>query len=128
MDKKNAIRSETVLNQNTVKVYTNGLKLDGRVDAGFYAVNPNNSPKQAFFHLGVHNTEFQAAVQAIPEVAKNLLLEKKHNQSIVVLLCWCIVRPWASARGRQRRAMPPWIFTYTLLSLPNFKNSSIFSS
>ena len=37
MDKQNAIRSESVLNQNTVKVYTEGLKLDGRVDAGFYA-------------------------------------------------------------------------------------------
>ena len=37
MDKQNAIRSESVLNQNTVKIYTEDLKLDGRVDAGFYA-------------------------------------------------------------------------------------------
>ena len=37
MDKKNAIRSESVLNQKTVKLYTDGLKLDGRVGAGFYA-------------------------------------------------------------------------------------------
>ena len=39
MDKKNAtgIRSESVLDQNTVKVYTDGSKLDGRVGAGFYA-------------------------------------------------------------------------------------------
>ena len=51
MDKKNAIRFESVLNQNTVKVYADGSKLDGRVDAGFYAEYPNNSPKQAFFHL-----------------------------------------------------------------------------
>ena len=49
MDKKNAIRSESVLNQNTVKVYTDGSKLDGRVGAGFSAEYPNNSPKQAFF-------------------------------------------------------------------------------
>ena len=34
MDKKNAIRSASVLNQNTVKVYTDGSKLDGRVEAG----------------------------------------------------------------------------------------------
>ena len=49
MDKKNAIRSESVLNQNTVKVYTDGSKLDGRVGAGFYAEYPNNYPKQAHF-------------------------------------------------------------------------------
>ena len=85
-DKKNAIRSESVLNQNTVKIYTDGSKLDGRVGAGFYAEYPNNSSKQAFFHLGIHSTVFQAEVLAIPQVAKNLLLEKMHNQSIVVLI------------------------------------------
>ena len=65
MDKKsNAIRSESVLNQNTVKVYTDGLKLHGRVGAVFYAEYPNNSPKQAFFHLGIYSTVFQAEVLA----------------------------------------------------------------
>ena len=49
MDQKNAIRSESVLNQNAVKVYTDSTKLDGRVGAGFYEEYPNNSPKQAFF-------------------------------------------------------------------------------
>ena len=34
-DKKNAIRFESVLNQNTVKVYTDGSKLHGREGAGF---------------------------------------------------------------------------------------------
>ena len=86
MDKKNAIRSESVLIQNTVKVYTDGSKLDGRVGSGFYAEYPNNSTKQAFFHLGIYSTVFQAEVFAIPEVAKNLLLEKMHNQSIVELI------------------------------------------
>ena len=76
MDKKNAIRFESVLNQNTVKVYTDGSKLDGRVGAGFYAEYPNNSPKQAFFHHGIYSTVFQAEVLAISEAAKNLLLEK----------------------------------------------------
>ena len=80
MDKKNAIRFERILNQNTVKVYTDGLKLDGKVGAGFYAEYPNNSPKEAFFHLGIYSTVFQAEVLAISEVAKNLLLEKMHNQ------------------------------------------------
>ena len=37
MDKKIAIRSESVLNQNTIKVYTDASKLDGRVGAGFHA-------------------------------------------------------------------------------------------
>ena len=74
MDKKNAIRSESVLNQNTVNVYTDGSKLDGRVGAGLYAEYPNNSPKQAFFHLGIYSSVFQAEVLAISETAKNLLL------------------------------------------------------
>ena len=86
MDKKNAIRFESVLNQSTAKVYTDGSKLNGRVGAGFYAEYPNNSPKQAFFHLGIYSTVFQAEVLAISEVAKNLLLDKMHNQSIVALV------------------------------------------
>ena len=86
MDKQNAIRSESILNHNTIRVYTDGSKLDGRVGAGFYAEYPNNSPKQAFFHLGIHSTVFQAEVLAISEVAKNLHLEKMHNQNIVVLV------------------------------------------
>ena len=51
MDKKNAIRSEGVLNQNAIKVYTDGSKLDGRVGVGFYAEYPNNSPNKHFFTL-----------------------------------------------------------------------------
>ena len=86
MDKQNAIRSESILNHNTIRVYTDGSKLDGRVGAGFYAEYPNNSPKQAFFHLGIHSTVFQAEVLAVSEVAKNLHLEKMHNQNIVVLI------------------------------------------
>ena len=62
MDKKNAVRSESVLNQSNVKVYADGSKLDGRVGASFYAEYPNNSPKQAFFHFGIHSTVFQAEV------------------------------------------------------------------
>ena len=76
MDKKNAIISESVLNQNTIKIYTDGSKLDGRIGAGFYAKYPNNYLKQAFFHIGIHSTVFQEEVLAISEVAKNLLLEK----------------------------------------------------
>ena len=49
MDKKNAIRFESILNQITAKVHTDGSKLNGRVGAAFYAEYPNNSPKQAFF-------------------------------------------------------------------------------
>ena len=49
MDKINAFRAESVVNQSNVKIYTDGSKLDGRVGVGFYAEYPNNSPKQAFF-------------------------------------------------------------------------------
>ena len=49
MDKKNAIRSASFLNQNTIKVYIDGLKLNERVGAGFYAEYSKNSPKQLSF-------------------------------------------------------------------------------
>ena len=42
--------------------------------------------KTKFYHFGIHSSAFQAEVLAIPEVAKNLLLEKLHNQSNVVLM------------------------------------------
>ena len=51
MDKKNAIRSKGVLNQNTVKIYTDGSKLHERVGAGFYGENPNNSQNKHFLTL-----------------------------------------------------------------------------
>ena len=86
MDKKNAFRSESFLNHNTAKVYIDGSKLDRRICAGFYAECPNNSPKQAFFHLEIYSTVFQADVLAISEGAKNLLWENMHNQSIIVLV------------------------------------------
>ena len=57
-----------------------------RVGAGFYAEYLNNSPKQAFFYLGIYSHVFQVEILAISEVAKNLLLEKIHNQSIVLLV------------------------------------------
>ena len=71
---------------NLSTVYTDGSKLDGRVGAGFYAEYSNNSTKQAFFLLGIYSNVLQAEVFAIPAVAKNSLLEKMHNQSIVVLI------------------------------------------
>ena len=86
MDKRNAIRSKSVLNQSIVKVYTDGSKLDGRVGAGFYAKYPNNSPKLAFFLLW--NLQHCIAGRSLSHFrsSKNLLLEKMHNQSIVVLV------------------------------------------
>ena len=75
MDKKNAIRSESVLNQNTVKVYTDGLKLDRRVGAGFYAEFSNNSPKQAFFHLGIHRSLSYSGSGKEPAFGKNAQLK-----------------------------------------------------
>ena len=35
MDKKNAITSESIRSQNNIRVYTDGSKIDGRVDVGF---------------------------------------------------------------------------------------------
>ena len=83
-----ATGSEGVPNQNTVEVYTDGVKVDGRVGAGFYAEYPNNLSKQVFFHLVIYSTVFQAEVLAVSKVAKNLLSEKMYK----VLLCWLIVK------------------------------------
>ena len=49
--------------------------------------NTQTTPQNKhFFHLGIYSTVFQAEVLAISEVAKNLLLNKMHNQSIVALV------------------------------------------
>ena len=48
---KHAIRFESVLNQSTAKVYTDGSKLNGRVGAAFYAEYPNNSQNKHFYTL-----------------------------------------------------------------------------
>ena len=86
---KNAIRFESILNQSTAKVYTDGSKLNGRVGAAFYAEYPNNSPKQAFFHLGIYSTVFQAEVLAISEWLRTCFWIKC---TIKVLLHWLIVK------------------------------------
>ena len=49
MGKKNAIRSESVLNQNTVKVYTDGSKLNRRVPAGFMQNTQTTPQNKQFF-------------------------------------------------------------------------------
>ena len=84
MDKKNAITYESILNQHTIRVYTDGSKLDGRVGAGFYA-EYKKLPKTSIFPPSNTRTAFQAEVLAIFEVTKNLLFEKC---TINVLLCW----------------------------------------
>ena len=84
--KRNSIRSESILNQNTIRVYTDGSTLDGRLRAGFSTEYQNNSAKEAFFHLGIHSTVFQAEVLVISYVEKDLLSEKMNNQSIAVLV------------------------------------------
>ena len=90
MDKKNAIRSESIVNQNTIRVYTDGSKLDERVGAGFYAEYPNNSPKQTFFQLGIGSTVIPAEVLAISEVAKNLFWKNAQSQTAIKALMKCI--------------------------------------
>ena len=91
MDKKNAIRFENILNQNTVKVYTDGSKLDGRIGADFYAEYLNNFPKQAFFTLEFTALCSRQKSYLVQKWQKNLQLEKMHNQSIVALEC-CAVK------------------------------------
>ena len=48
--------------------------------------NTQTTPKRSIFPPRIYSTVFQAEVLAISEVAKNLLLDKMHNQSIVALV------------------------------------------
>ena len=50
-DKKNAVRSDSVQNQNTDKVYIDGSKLDGRVGAGFMQNTQTTPQASNFFTL-----------------------------------------------------------------------------
>ena len=87
MDKKNAIRFESILNQSTAKVYTDGSKTKWESRSGFLCRITQTTPQNKHFYtLGIYSTVFQAEVLAISEVAKNLLLNKMHNQSIVALV------------------------------------------
>ena len=53
----------------------------------FFTQKTQTTPQNKhFFHLGINGTVFSAEVFAISKGTKNLLLEKMHNQSIVVLL------------------------------------------
>ena len=47
MDKKNAIKSDSVLNQNIVKVYTDGSKLDERAEMGTRYFKSSAAPATA---------------------------------------------------------------------------------
>ena len=85
MGKKNSIRSESVLNQNTVKVYIDGSKLNERIGAGFYAEYPNNSPKQAVF-LPSNMQHCVSGRRLFQKWQRTCFWKKMHNQSIVVLL------------------------------------------
>ena len=49
MDKKNAIRSECVLNQNTIKVCTDDSKVNGESRCGFLCRIPKQLPKTSIF-------------------------------------------------------------------------------
>ena len=70
------------LEQDMIKCYTDGSKLNGRASASFY---PNGShTDQNFLHLEdiLSYTVFQAKVFAIAEAAKKLITEKTLNEKI----------------------------------------------
>ena len=48
---KKCCQIESILNQSTAKVYTDGSKLNGKVGAAFYAEYPNNSQNKHFSTL-----------------------------------------------------------------------------
>ena len=78
---------ESVPEQNTIKVFTDGSKMNGRVGAGYYIELPDNSrTEEAVFYLGRHSTVFQAEVFAILKVAEKLLTEKLQNENISILV------------------------------------------
>ena len=56
---KNAIRSENILNQSNVRVYTDGSKLNGRVGTGLRVPTIFQKKKNSdFFHTKIlHNSK-----------------------------------------------------------------------
>ena len=71
----NAIKSNSILNQSTIRVCIDGSNLDGILGAGFYAKYPNNSAKEKFFCRKMH-------ILAISASGKGSAFGKMHNQSI----------------------------------------------
>ena len=67
---ENAIRSESVTYQNTVKVDTDGSKLGGKLGRVFVQI-PKQLPKTSIFPPWIYSTVFQAEVLAISEVAES---------------------------------------------------------
>ena len=78
---------EIVLNKNSVKAFTDGSKINGRVGAGFYVEFPDSSQtEEAIFYLGRHSTVFEAEVFAISMVAEKLFAENMQNENIIILV------------------------------------------
>ena len=87
MNRKDAVNLENVLNKNSVKAFTDGSKINGRVGAGFYVEFPDGSQtEEAIFYLGRHSTVFQAEVFAISMVAEKLFVENMQNKNIIILV------------------------------------------
>ena len=52
-----------------------------------YIIHPDSDePKQAYYHLGLHCTVFQAEVFAISQVAKKLLEDNMQEQHIAIMV------------------------------------------
>ena len=88
MDKKNAIRSESVLNQNIVKVYTDGSKLNGRVGADMQKQFPKTSifsPWNIQYCVpGLSLSYFRRTI--FQKWQRTCFWKKMHNHSIVELV------------------------------------------
>ena len=85
MDKKNAIRSETILNQNTVKVYTDGSKLDGKSMCGVFMQNTQTTSRNK--HFPPWNTQHCAPGRSLNYFRSSKELAfGKNAQSIVALV------------------------------------------
>ena len=85
MDKKNAIKSESVLNQSTVKVYIDGSKLNGRVGAVFM---PNTQTTSQTSIFPSWNLQYcvQGRSHSYFRSDKEPAFEKMHHQSIVLVV------------------------------------------
>ena len=90
LDKKNAIKSKSVLNQNTVKVYTDGSKLKWESRCKFLCRISKQLPKTSIF--SPWNTQHCVPGRSLSysRSGKEPAFGKKC--SIKVLLCWWIVK------------------------------------
>ena len=86
IDKKNTIRSKSILNQNTIKIYTDGSKLDG-MWLQLFMQNAQTTPQNKHISTLEYITLCSKQKSQVFQKWQRTCFQKK-KCTIKVLLCW----------------------------------------